>query len=648
MEKGLKILLVEDRPEDAELIRIQLRKAGFDFEFNLVDTQPDFLAALKETRWDLIISDYKMPEFDGLTAFQLLRDSNLDIPFIFVSGTLGEHQAVEAMRAGARDYLLKGDLTRLPEVVRREINEAENRRAQRAAAEKAIADQQRIAMAVEATGLGFFEFATDNSIPVSVNQRFSEIIGYSLEEIQQEENVASWFLSHVPSDEFEAVQKQYNRFISGEIEEVVIEMPFIRKDETRIHITTLAKATKRNEDGRAIQVLGGIIDITESKNLETQFRQAQKMEAMGRLAGGVAHDFNNLLTIIISYGDIIANEFEGNEKLTKNLEQIIKAAQKAGKLTEQLLTFTRRRSVAPRVINPNEAIRDFGKMIERLIDEDITFVFNAGENVGNVQIDPVAFEQVVMNLVVNARDAMPNGGNLFVETTDVTLSSEVINRGGKPLDPGDYVMINISDTGKGIPAKIREKIFEPFFTTKEIGKGTGLGLSTCLGIINQAGGFISVYSELEEGTTFKILLPRVQKKVEGKQAASAPVSLSGSETIVIAEDDQQLRELIVHVLGKWGYDVHFASNGRDALDIFKSLDKPVDLLVTDMIMPVMSGKELVDTLLKTQPDLKVLFLSGYPTNVMAEKGVQMTDINLLQKPFAPGDLVKKIRLSLDS
>ncbi|MFH0881986.1 MAG: response regulator [bacterium] len=647
MDKPLNILLVEDNPDDAELICIQLRKANFKINPLRVDTERDYLAALKTKSWDLIISDYRMPEYNGLRAFNFLKDSTLDIPFIFVSGTLGEQQAVEAMRSGARDYLLKGDMARLPEVVRREIKEAENHRAQRAAEVKAKADQRRIAMAVEASGLGFFELSVHNKAPVTANERFAEIIGYSLDEIQSQGNFLSWLQSLTHPDEMETVQSKYQQFLNGEKMKLVLDHSLFRKDKQRIHVTVLANAIQRDKDNKATEVLGCIIDISGRKKLEDQFRQAQKMEAVGRLAGGVAHDFNNLLTIILSYSDLALNDLQGDEKVKSEVEQIVKAAQKAAKLTEQLLAFTRHKPVSPRVVNLNDAISDLGKMIQRLLVEDITFSFKAAKELGNIQIDPVAFEQVLINLVVNARDAMPDGGRLLVETSNVTLSSETMSPDSRILKPGDYVMVTVTDTGVGMPPNMKDKIFEPFFTTKEIGKGTGLGLSTCLGIINQAKGHISVYSELNEGTTFKIMLPRVHLKTDKIRPVSAPVSYVGKETIMIAEDDPELRELIVHVLGKWGYVVHQASNGVEALELIKGLDEPIDLLLTDMIMPMMSGKELVDNLKVIHPDLKVLFLSGYPSNVMVEKGVELTDVNLLQKPFTPGDLAKRIRQTLD-
>jgi two-component system, cell cycle sensor histidine kinase and response regulator CckA len=505
-ERGLRLLMVEDSEEDAELIRIELQRSGYSIDWKRVQTEADFLGAIQEP-WDLIISDFQMPMFDGLRAFTLYQRASLDTPFIFVSGAIGEERAVEAMRVGAKDYILKDNLARLNVAVKRELREAENRRA--------------------------------------------------------------------------------------------------------------------------------------AKRLEEQLVQAQKMEAIGRLAGGIAHDFNNLLTAILSFGSMAASELAPGNPVREDIEEILRAARRAESLTGQLLAFSRRKAISPRVINLNDLIVDIDRMLRRLIGEDIDLVTAPAQNLWNVCVDPSAFDQVLVNLAVNARDAMPNGGKLSVETSNAIIGE------GQKIAAGEYVVVAVSDSGLGMDAETLQKIFEPFFTTKEPGRGTGLGLSTCYGIVSQAGGSISVESEVGIGTTFRVHLPRAHSATADLKAMpAAPVSFAGTETILVTEDDDQVRKLVVRSLRRLGYQVLEAPNGAEAIRVCGE-HQGIALMITDVVMPGISGRELSERVSALQPNLKVLFMSGYTEHSIVHHGVLDPGIRMIQKPFTPSDLAEVVRRMLD-
>lgn len=398
------------------------------------------------------------------------------------------------------------------------------------------------------------------------------------------------------------------------------------------------------QDSRGKALVGCVsIDVTERKDLEERLRQSQKMEAVGRLAGGVAHDFNNLLTIITGYCELLLGSAEAAGNQRSKIEEIKKAGDRAAVLTRQLLAFSRKQVLAPQTLDLNEVIEDLKKMIQRLIGEDIELVTIPRSKLDQVKADPGQVEQIIMNLAVNARDAMPHGGKLTIETANAELD-DASAHGHLPALPGNYVMIAVSDTGTGMDRETQKHIFEPFFTTKETGKGTGLGLSTVYGIVKQSGGFIWVYSEVGVGTTFKIYFPRVQEERESPVASkSGSRPLEGSETVLVAEDEDALRQLIRETLEGHGYSVLEAGNGKDALNISENFSKGIHLLVADVVMPQMSGRELVRRITAHRQELKVLYISGYTQDTIVHHGVLDPDIAFLQKPFSPDGLAKKVR-----
>jgi signal transduction histidine kinase len=389
--------------------------------------------------------------------------------------------------------------------------------------------------------------------------------------------------------------------------------------------------------------------LAEGHRLEAQFIEAQKMEVIGQLAGGVAHDFNNILAVIIGYSDLMLPELASDSVLLKYTEEIRHASDRAAGLTRQLLVFSRKQTVQPVVLDLNDVVKDLNKILQRLIDEHIEMTIVPGKKTGRIKADSGYVGQVLMNLVVNARDAMPNGGKLTVTTGNVTLD-ESYTRAHKDAIPGDYVMMSVSDTGTGMTEEVKKRLFEAFFTTKPLGKGTGLGLATCQTIVQQCGGHIEVQSELGKGTTFKIYFPRVEQPLD---VAAKPIQTGplprGTETLLVVEDDPSLRHLSYGVLEAQGYEVLTAANGQDALHVARDhKGSPISLVVTDVIMPVMSGKVMAEWLKTTYPDLKILFTSGYTDDAITKPGMMEAGVEFLSKPYTPAMLARRVRAMLDN
>jgi len=393
---------------------------------------------------------------------------------------------------------------------------------------------------------------------------------------------------------------------------------------------------------------GTIQDITERKRLEEQLLQAQKMESVGRLAGGVAHDFNNLLTVINGYCDLMLEGMETTDPLKDQLDEVRGAGQRAAALTQQLLAFSRRQVMRPQVLDLNGFLRETERLLQRLIGEDIQLVTVLDAALGKVKADPGQINQVILNLAVNARDAMPGGGRLTIETANVDIGVEgaAAQAGWRA---GRYVRLSVSDTGAGMDAETREHLFEPFFTTKPAGQGTGLGLSSVYGIVQQSNGWISVYSEPGKGTQFHVYLPRLENDGE---AAAGPVENAapalGTETILVTEDQDNVRRLVSRMLRGFGYHVLEAANGGEALAVSSSHAEPIHLLITDVVMPEMSGRELGAELMRRRPEMRALYMSGYTGNVIARHGLLEEDVAFIQKPFTAESLAAKVRDTLGS
>jgi two-component system, cell cycle sensor histidine kinase and response regulator CckA len=418
-----------------------------------------------------------------------------------------------------------------------------------------------------------------------------------------------------------------------------------RQDGQKIFLEATAK---NHEVGGRMQRVTALRDVSEKRMLEEQFRQAQKMDAVGQLAGGVAHDFNNLLTVITSYASLLMADMAERDPRRDDLDQILKAAGDAAALTRQLLAFSRQQVIEPRIVLLEDVVRDAQKMLKRLIGEDVEFTGTLSGVPAPVLIDPGQLAQVIMNLVVNARDAMPQGGRLTVET-DIVELDEAYARTHWPATPGRFAMLAVSDTGVGMDGQTRARIFEPFFTTKELGKGTGLGLATVYGIVKQNGGFIWVYSEPGRGATFKVYLPVVQDgAVSGAPDAHAATAPHGTETVLVVEDAQAVRAAVRRMLEQYGYRVIDAPTPGAALGMIAQQRDAIHLLLTDVVMPGMSGKELAERIAAERPGVRSLYMSGYTNDTALRYGLVGTGLAYIQKPFSPDTLAYKVRKVLDS
>lgn len=398
-----------------------------------------------------------------------------------------------------------------------------------------------------------------------------------------------------------------------------------------------------DEQGNRTGWQGVILDVTETKRLQEQLRLSQRLESVGRMAGGIAHDFNNMLTAINGYSDMTLRRLGSDDPLRGNIEEIKRAGERSAALTQQLLAFSRRQVLKPKVLNLNDVVLETSKMLERLIGEDVQLNIVPHSGLGLVEADPGQLTQVIMNLAINARDAMPGGGSLVIETSNVFLDEEYAAQ-HVPTQPGAYVLLSVSDGGSGMSEEIERHIFEPFYTTKETGKGTGLGLATVYGIVKQSGGYIWVDTEIGKGTTFNIYLPRLDERAAPPAANKASeIIQSGTETILLVEDEPAVRAMILQMLETCGYTVVEAKNGSEALELCESENRKIDLLLTDVVMPLMGGRELANQLSSRFPNVRLLFTSGYTDDAVVRQGIMTEEMNFIQKPFTFEALAKKIR-----
>jgi PAS domain S-box-containing protein len=799
MGTPLRVLLVEDSADDARLLVRQLGTAGYDVTHRRVDTPDAMQEALERNVWDIVISDYSMPQFSGTAALNLVKDRGIDVPFIFVSGTIGEDVAVAAMKAGASDYVLKDKLKRLVPAIERELRDAEVRR-ERRRAQEVVLERTRLAvlssdLGVALTGVAalratlvrctaalvrhldvigaciwtFSESArglelaagtglspaladtyakvslddpllgnivrqrrpvhmtaadplpipdaawvernrigTFAGCPLLVGERTVGVLG-----VFSRRNLPSFVVESLSAiadqlavgierrraeEELRQSEERFSRvFRSSPVGIVITTLDDGRYLDANDAFLTLLGRTRDQVQGKTtielgvwrdaaersrmvealgthgtvrdldleLRTAGGALrnvlasierielsgrpcllmlayDISDRKRLEDQLRQAQKMEAIGRLAGGLAHDFNNLLGVVIGYCDLLFRKLPPDLPERAEILEIRQAAEGASGLTRQLLAFSRRQVLEPRVLDLNSIVRRAERMLKPLLGDDVSLVIELAADIPLVLADAGQVDQVLMNLAVNSRDAMPRGGTITIETGAVRFDETSV-----PALPGaragEYATLAVSDTGTGMDADTIAHIFEPFFTTKEVGKGTGLGLATVYGIVQQSSGFISVSSMPEVGTTFRIHLPETTAAMSQPQPAAATASTPHrGGTILVVEDSGQLRELFRDVLELHGYKVLDAPNGRAAVEVAAAYPETIDLLLTDVIMPEMNGRQLADRLVATRPGIKVMFASGYSADDLVRHGVE-AGMAYMQKPFSPESLAQKVK-----
>jgi two-component system cell cycle sensor histidine kinase/response regulator CckA len=649
----INILIVEDLVADAELIEHELRKAKILFTSLRVDTKDAYLAALRDFKPAIVLSDYNMPQFSGPEALRILKQTGLPTPFILVTGSLTEEVAVKCMKDGADDYILKSSLKRLPSAVLNALEKSRTmeEKIQAEAALRKSQEQYRVIAENTSDLICMFDV---NGKYAYVSPSYREVLGYTPELLLGE----SCFTLVHPEDKKAA-------------EEALIRAA-AHKGSERFEI----RLKHRNGDWKVFETLGNWAydaqgqpqhsifisrDITERKKAEDtlresqeklrlseeQLRMSQKLEAVGQLAGGVAHDFNNLLTVISGYSELVLSKLGESDENRPKIEEVKRAAERASSLTRQLLAFSRKQVLQPKLFDLNDLVADMSKMLQRLIGENMEMTTSFGQE-APINADPGQIEQVLMNLVVNARDAMPNGGRITVETARVEIDESYASTHFN-VQPGSYVMLAVSDTGKGMDAETRKHIFEPFYTTKEQGKGTGLGLSTVYGVVKQSGGTIWLYSEPGQGTVFKIYLPLANsEKSQGDTGSTRSAIPRGTETVLIVEDEPQIRQLAMDCLTHCGYNVLSASNGKEALGLVANAEQTIALILTDVVMPGMSGRELSERASVMQPEVKTLFMSGYTNDAVVNHGVLDGGTWFIQKPFALEALARRVREVLDS
>lgn len=668
----LTLLHLEDNDNDARLIQAELERSGFVLRLLRARSKAEYLRLLDEPGLDAVLADYAVPGFDGKAAVDEATRRRPEVPCLIVTGSLDEQTAVELLKRGAADYILKDSKARLGAALRAAL---ERRRAE-LAQKRAEEDLRRVNECL----LSFGPDSVENI------QRLTALCGellkadcvlYSRLDRDALFAVGQW---RVPQD-FNAVEKAEGRrclaVIRGPAKtldvchdahsnpllarhgfKTALSFP-VRQGQTNVGSLCALFAAALEPDARherVLSLLAAAVGVEEERlamdkvraRLAEELRQAQKMDAIGRLAGGVAHDFNNALTAIQGHCELLLMQKRLEPSMREDIAEIVKAAGYAASLTRQLLAFSRRQFLSPKVLDLNHTAEGVARILRRTLGAPVRLELKLAPALGAVVADPGQMEQVLMNLALNARDAMPEGGVVTIATEEVDIDDETALEGlrGKP---GRYVALSVTDTGHGMDEATLSHLFEPFFTTKEKGKGTGLGLSTVYGIVRQSGGDVAVESAPGRGTRFTVYLPRTDGRPESAAPATDALHPSGgSETVLLVEDEAPVRALFAKTLRNAGYRVIEARNGEEALDASLRYDKPIDLLVTDVVMPGMNGRQLATRLETLRPSLQVLYISGYTNDAISGSGLLAPGVAFLQKPFTPSELARRVRALLDA
>ncbi len=641
-ETRLHILLIEDEDDHAELIRRAFEAADDGVHLQTVATLAaagSFLEAGSQLPLpDLIIADWRLPDGESLEFIAELMQRH-EVPVVMMTSHGDERVAVEAIRCGILDYVVKSDLSlrEMPQIVSRALRQwqhvVERRRTEVALRES----EWRYRLITERATDTIFLLDHSGSF-VYLSPSVQRTLGYA-----QVALIGATLFDYVHPQELEALADFWQQLrVQGQAQ---LTYRYQHADGSWRWLDTQGSIFAQDDETYAVLVGR---DITERRRLEEQLMQSQKLEAIGKLAGGVAHDFNNLLVVIIGCAELAMLGLPADSPVHTDLEEILKASRRASGLTRQLLTFARRQVSEPQLLDLNSLILDLEKMLQRLIREDIHLQTRPASGLWPVWVDPGQIEQVIVNLVVNARDAMPDGGQVTIATENVQLAAQNVVLNGT-LSPGDYVLLAVTDTGRGMSAEVRRQAFEPFFTTKAPGQGTGLGLATCYGIIKQHHGAIAIDSEVGQDTRVRIYLPRAQATNEATiLLPEAEASWRGGETVLLVEDDPAVRTLTAKMLRAQGYEVLDVENGTAALALIdSSADPAIDLLLTDLVMPRLGGLELIEQLQQRRPAVRVLLMSGHIDSPVLMNGLTEHGIAWLQKPFTTSTLLSKVRAVLD-
>ena len=628
-----KILLVsEGAPKEQTIASFLRRSETGCFEVKETDISRLNAEPPASNEWDAVIWDLSSSDNKDLDRLKDFCSSN-STPLIGVVADSQTRLGKELLELGAVDYfpvsMLSQDL--LPRAVHNAVESARTKASLRHF-------EQRFNDLFENTNDILFTLDLEGRV-TSVNKAAENIFGWSRADAMQM-NIKS-----LVAPEFVVVCTEMMRRILSEEPLQHFEIGLVDKQGRKILVEVSARLIRL--DGKKAGVQGIARDVTERRHLENVVRQSQKLEAIGRLSGGLAHDFNNLLCVISGHSELLAEQFETNTAAARSIAQIRKATDSAASLTRQLLAFSRRQVIHPQVVDLNSIVAETERLLGRLVDENIEFYTSLGAMVGRVRVDPVQIEQVILNLVLNARDSMPQGGKLSIGTNNVDMEDAHQSRHSL-IPAGQYVLLSITDTGIGMNEETQGRIFEPFYTTKEFGKGTGLGLATVYGIVKQSGGYIWVYSEEGRGTTFKIYLPRVLDPLSATRTNRSNTELlRGTETVLVVEDEEPLRALTRDFLMASGYKVLEAANGEDAMRVGREYEGDIDLLLTDVVMPKLGGKPLADQFLDFRPKTRILFMSGYPNDGILQAGILTEKVALLEKPVTRELLTKQVRQMLD-
>ena len=668
MDRRVRVLYAEDNASDADLTRRHFATNATDIQLDIVEYGEACLTRLQNNHYDVLLLDYRLPDMDAIDVLKALAIHNVYLPVIVATAVGDEDLVVRVLRLGAWDYVPKQGnyIGNLPSFIRQAAAEYHGLRDVGYAARRSrrrILYIERNEADIDFT-VGYL---AENAPHLHLDIVRSATEG--LELLQR--TLVDLVLVDLRMPDMHALD--FLRQLRHRGQSVPVVVVTGQGDETAAvaalklgaydyickregYLTRVPYAIDNAIDRFRLMQLNRRLEAeladreraeAERARLSEQLQQAQKIESLGRLAGGVAHDFNNLLTVITGHADLMLENLALDAPLRENVRNVSAATRRASDLTRQLLAFGRRQLLQPRVMDLNESIRESTSMLSGLLSESVELVTVLDPDLGHVEADPSQLNQLLVNLAVNARDAMPHGGRLTIETDNVSIDDEEAQR-HPSFRPGSYVMLAVSDTGIGIQNDVLPHIFEPFFTTKEHGKGTGLGLSMVYGIVKQSGGWIWVSSEVGRGTTFKVYLPRVEGALSVIGAPAALDSPRGDETVLVVEDQQEVRSLMLHVLRTHGYDVIEAADGPSAVAACEAVARPISLVVTDVVMPGMSGPTLAAHLRTVRPDMRVLYVSGYTDAAVFEHGMGEQPVTFLQKPFTPSQLTRKVREVLDA